>query len=33
MLSLLQDPDFRREVEELGGYDTADMETVLEQLG
>ena len=33
MLALLQDQDFRREVEALGGYETADMGLVIEELG
>ena len=33
LLALLQDPDFRREVETLGGYDTANMGRVWAELG
>ena len=29
LLDLLNDPDFRREVEDLGGYDTADMGEIM----
>jgi putative molybdopterin biosynthesis protein len=32
-LELLQDPDFRREVEELGGYDSANMGRVWAEVG
>ena len=33
LLALLQDPDFRREVEELGGYDTQHMGRVWAEVG
>jgi putative molybdopterin biosynthesis protein len=32
LLALLQDPDFRREVNELGGYDTANMGSIIAEL-
>lgn len=33
LLALLQDADFRREVDGLGGYDTSNMGKVLAELG
>ena len=33
LLALVQNPDFRREVDALGGYDTGEMGQVVAEIG